>query len=359
MTAIRFVLVLGLVAGVVTSVSSRFNVHPEDTALSAEKENSEGLALRADDELPVASYMLDVSSVAVETLDGSNPFKASDTGENPVDKKVDDENWDAWNLYVENLQESCDERCSTIQKLLEPSRVMSDSELEHSLGMTDELAETLIDNPERQRELIDLALHASGNTRSLIIFAFNQMEPAVQRQLGIALAESDLRPQRLDGIQLLSSAEVIDEEMVPLFEELYSSETDTYVREAIVKGLDRPDRFRDNAAVVEFLTTVVHYETDNTVRGGALLASVRISDDADFAISQSLDAVRSDAGDYQDYGVRALSDFVDIHTINGNKISTQHQLEIEQLMSEIMTDEFNDMPMQARTELDNLYSRFF
>ena len=339
-------------------MSSRFTQNLEDSTPPAEQEDTADLALRTDTELSTAPGQPDDSYGIVITLEHSNPFRTG-KGENPGSEHVDDNNWNAWNLYVDTLQVSCDESCTIIQALLEQSRVISDSELEHALGLTDELAATLIDNPYRQSEFIELALHSSGNTRTLIISAFSQLELDVQRQLGRALAESNQRAQRLDGIQLLSSAEVIDEEMVPLFEQLYSAETETYVREAIVKGLDRPDAFRGNTTVVDFLTTVVHYETDSAVRGGALLASVRTSGDADFAISQSLEAVRSDTGDYQHFGARALSAFVDIHTANGNEISSQHRIEIEQLMSEIMTDEFNDMPAQARTELDNLYSRFF
>ena len=288
----------------------------------------------------------------------------TDTEVNPDSAEVVGENTgaddlDTRNLYVDNLRASCNENCAIFRELLEPSYVISDSELEHALGQSDVLASTLVDNPEWQRALIERALHSSGNTRTLIISAFNQLELTIQKDLGRALVESEQKAQRLDGVQLLSSAGVLNEEVVPLFEQLYSSETDVTVREAIVKGLDSPDEFRGNAAVVDFLTRVVHYETEHSVRGGALLASVRLSDDANFAISQSLEAIRSDTGNYQNSGARALSNFIDIHTNNGNGISSQHYFEIEQLMSDIMSEEFHDLPAQARTELDKLYSRFF
>ena len=106
--------------------------------------------------------------------------------------------------------------------------------------------------------------------------------------------------------------------------------------------------FGDNAAVVDFLTAVIHSDTESAVRGGALLASVRFSDNADFAISQSLEAVRSDTGDCQGFGARTLSNFMNSHTLNGKEISLQHRLEVEQLMSEIMTDKFDDMPVLSR-----------
>ena len=363
MTTTRFVLLLILVVGVVTAVSSRFIQNLEDDIATVEQGNTAELALR-----------LDAGSSAAQALPGEsfNSFASSgnsdshnaESGVIPDSAEAVGENMgaherDTRNSYVDNLRGSCDENCAILRVLLEPSYVITDSELEHALGLSDVLASTLADNPELQRALIERALHSSGNTRTLIISAFNQLGLAIQKDLGRALVESEQKAQRLDGVQLLSSAGVLNEEVVPLFEQLYSSETDITVREAIVKGLDSPDVFRGNAAVVDFLTRIVHYDTESSVRGGALLASVRLSDDANFAISQSLEAIRSDTANYQNSGARALSNFVDIHTNDGKGISSQHYYEIEQLMSDIMSEEFHDLPAQARTELDKLYSRFF
>ncbi|MDB3935733.1 hypothetical protein N9383_03320 [Granulosicoccus sp.] len=351
MTTNGFTLVLIVVLA--ASLNFWFTQNTDDSTASTVQGGTKVQAHQTVAELSDVKGGLGDSPGPDKVLENTNPFKVvpgeKGNGENLVAKRPD----------VEHPPVPCGRSCTAINELLISFNGISDSELEHALGLTDELAATLIDNPKRQSELIKLALDSFGNTRMLIISAFNQLEPVVQRKLGKVLAESDQMAQRLDGIQLLSSAEVIDEGMVPFFEQLYLTESDTYVREAIVKGLDRPDVFGDNAAVVDFLTAVIHSDTESAVRGGALLASVRLSDNADFAISQSLEAVRSDTGDYQGFGARALSNFMNSHTLNGKEISLQHRLEVEQLMSEIMTDKFDDMPEQARTQLDDLYSRFF
>ena len=257
------------------------------------------------------------------------------------------------------LQPQCDKDCLEILELLRQSAEFSDFQLEHALRFTDELAAFLKSHSAAHRELINIAIESSGNTRRLIIAAFTQLEPDVQEQLGRELIASSGKVKRLDGVQLLASTKVMDTTLIPYFEQLYASENDEHVREAIVRAFDRRDLLYGNTAALDFLTAVIHSDSSNAVRGDALLASARLSDDANFAVGNSLAAVRSQAGIYQVSGARALSEFINLHTINGHAISWQHKYDMEQLMDEIMTTDFDDMPAQARTELDNLYARFF
>ena len=259
----------------------------------------------------------------------------------------------------EAVLEPCESPCLNTLEQFRLNQTFTDDELAEALGHIDELVALLTGAPQLQQEFIDIARNSSGNIREAILSAFAQLEPAAQRSLGRALVDTSDGRQRLDGVQLLARTDVMNESVAKELEELYPTEENEYVRTAMVKAFNQPELLRDKESAMAFLTHVMDTDSAVAVRGEALMASVELTDDAEFAVTRSLEAIRTPTDDYPQFGARALSAFLERHTLNGRELDGHYAQEMEYLMSEIMSPDFDHLPPDTRQQIDALYDRFF
>ena len=100
-------------------------------------------------------------------------------------------------------------------------------------------------------------------------------------------------------------------------------------------------------------------DLDNTVRGEALLARVKLEQEPENVFYDALSAIRSNEADYQGYGLRALEQIATLKAQNEVELSWANDYEAKALFSELMNPEFDDMPAELRKAADDLQERFF
>ena len=260
----------------------------------------------------------------------------------------------------ETSRELCSAACLSILEQFRQNQTFTDDQLAQALGNIDEMVAVLKDAPQLQQEFIEMALHSSsGNVREAILSAFAQLAPEAQRSLGRALVSASDGRQRFDGVQLLARIEVMDESVATELEQVYATEDNEYVRTAVVKALNHPALLRNNPQALNFLTYVMDTDTEAAVRGEALIVSVELSDDTEFALTRSLAAIRSSTENYPAFGARALTTFLERNPVRGSELEWQYTQDIDYLMSEMMSPDYDHLPSATRTQIDNMYDRFF
>lgn len=293
-----------------------------------------------------------------------NPFavvQLDNPPTNQIDTRLEDQSVVA---DIETTEiKSCFNDCQQIVERIRLPYPFSDDQYEQALAHVDELAYFLNNNPGSRTDWINIASHAGGNKRQVILAAFALLDTEDQFSMGKALSISSNRRQRLDGVQFLSSikpsVEDPDESIVPVFAEILQSEQDHYVRGAAVAALNKPELFRGDQEVLNVLSQVMYFDNDNAVRGEALLASARLIENPEDFFTESLDAVLSNAGEYQYFGVRALEEIMTRQTLNGLEISAENKFELGELVDKLLSPEFDDTPAEVRETVDDLYQRFY
>ena len=318
--------------------------------------------------VPIWIFFPDGTSSEIDSLSGSSEFL---TDEKHVSDNIafGDIETNQIELPVtstlENTQSDqtqtdiCVEDCPQIVKTVEYPYALSDLEFENVLSSVDELADVLRENSELRSEWIELARHSTGNKRQVIIETFALLDAEDRLALGKALSESPSERHRLDGVQLLGRPNTMSKPLVPMFSDLLQTEQDQYVRGSAINALNQPDLFYGDQEVLEILEQVIYTDNNDAVRGEALLASTQLTENPVDLFYLSLDAVRSETHEYQKFGVRALEEILSRHTKNGDELSWQSSADMSQLVAEIMNPEFDDMPAEVRTTIDNLYHRFY
>jgi len=253
----------------------------------------------------------------------------------------------------------CTNDCQHSIELMQLPFPLSDEDFEGVLADVDTLADYLRNNPSLVPEWIDLASRTDGNKRQVIIETFHLLDMEEHRLLGTALTESPNERHRLDGVQFLARSIMLDKSMVPTFTNILQGEQDQYVRGAAVEALNKPDLFHGDEEVLSALSQVIYSDTNDAVRGEALLASARLTPDPEALFQLSLEAVRSHTNEYQQYGVRALEEVLTRQTMNGGELSWQSDSDLSQLMEDTLGTEYKNMPAEVRSTLDDLYYRFF
>ena len=258
------------------------------------------------------------------------------------------------NASTDNSRQACNDICRQIVATFGRSGASFDWERAPS----DKLVSQLARNARLRTELIKIAVEASGDKRQFIIAAFSQLKTGSQWALGKALSEASEYNQRLDGIHLLANPATMNKAVGMWFTGRLETEQDLYVRSALIKALSQTDLFYGDSRVAQVLSNVIATDADSSVRGEALLAKVRLAKNPQASLSDSLAAVRSSSSEYQQYGALALEQVVTRQTLQGAKLDSQSESAISQLVAELMNPEFDDMPLEVRKSLDNLYSRF-
>ena len=293
--------------------------------------------------------------VALESIDQSDSLGGSVTSE-VVDSSS------SQSQSAEFKQEDtlvCEYQCEYTLELIRNPFPITDELYENALGNVDALASILRIDASLRSELINTAIHATANQSKLIIAAFTQLDFEHRKALGIMLSESPDRLQRFRGIELLSNTETMNPSLVLTFSELLQIESDPLIKSALISGLNRPDMNRGNAYVLDALTQLVHTDANLSVRGEALFATARLSNEPQGVLYDSVLAIRSHTGEYQQFGVRAIEEIVHRQNANRTELSYQSKIEMDQLMAELMSPEFAAVPADVRRQLDDLYERFF
>lgn len=252
---------------------------------------------------------------------------------------------------------ACNENCSdTIDSILFPFD-LTDAEFEEALVDVDALAARLRTDSHLRSELIDVAVYTHANKRNVIIAAFALLDHENRVRLGMALSASPYTQQRLDGVQLLGSADNMNKQLVSTFSEVLLLEQNEYVRSSAVKALNQTELFYGDQEVLDLLSAVIYSETNEGVRGEALLASANLTEFPEEMVHHTVDAIRTGGAEYKAFGARALDDIILRQTENGDQVSFQTDSELRGLVDEIMNPEYDDMSADTRKTLDDLVDR--
>lgn len=258
------------------------------------------------------------------------------------------------------INQSCTEDCQVANKLIIHLASLSDEEAEAIYATAHRLANAVRHNDELRLGLLRIATFLTNAQRHLLINAFYLLEPEHRRSLGLVLYSSPDSIQRLDGIQLMGSAKVLDTAIASRLADNVLEETDAHVREALVRALNQPELLRGNSRVLWALQQMQSIEQDETVRGQALLTRASLSADPEELIEESIAAVQSGLDAYASDGALALERILVEISRNEDHLSAEHKAAIHQLMDDLMTSEsMANIPHAIRVSLDDLYVRFF
>ena len=252
----------------------------------------------------------------------------------------------------------CGLQCKQAIEVLKLPYRIADDEYEELHSQASQLATYLQSNSQRLNEFVEIALHADGNKRKIIIAAFTLLPESDRLVLGQALIQSQSEYHRLDGIHVLAGTESMSQLWVTEFSELLINEQNEYVRHSVVQALNRPEIFEGDAKVLATLTQVIQSGSDASVRGEALLVSARLTHDPQPLLYDSFSAIRSEQSEYQEYGVRAVEEILVRHTRSGGQISDYDRNQLEQLVIDLMEPEFDNIPADVRRNIEALYERF-
>lgn len=122
----------------------------------------------------------------------------------------------------------------------------------------------------------------------------------------------------------------------------------------------KPHKSSHNAHVLELLSQTIRDDANSAVRGEALVAIASLTDHPEQAFAVSLQAIRSGEAEYQLYAMRALETVINRQTTqNGLELSVQNTLDVHTLVDELMNPDFDELPIQVRQAIDELYQRYF
>jgi len=279
-----------------------------------------------------------------------------------VDNKYNDSKAEPVNVSVSNsaVEDSyCSEQCREDLELLRLQVGLNDDEYEKILGRSDELAAYLKQNPTLIKEILELARTADGDTRSVIMALFDQLDISARELLGHVLIESSDWRSRFDGINFLAQSDIMDKQLAQRFSDMLDVEENYYVRSSIVKAFNHPDKFYGSQEILSILEQLEYSDVDATVRGEALLVRVKLEQEPENVFYDVLSAIRSHEADYQGYGLRALEQIVTLKTRNQIELSWNNDYEAKLMFSELMNHEYYDMPLELRKIADGLQERLF
>lgn len=258
------------------------------------------------------------------------------------------------------INQSCSEPCLIARRLIDHLVNLSDEEAEAILATAHRLANAVRQNAELRYGLLRIANSLSSAQRQLLINAFYLLEPEHRRMLGVVLDRSPDPIQRLDGIQLMASANVLDAAIVNRLSGRVVEEPDVLVREALVRALNQPELLRGNPRVLEALQQMKLIEQDDAVRGQALLAQASLSVNPEAFIEDSITAIRSGQDVYAFDGALALERILVQVSRNEAPLSAENKAAMHNLMEDLMTSKSMEaIPKALRVSLDDLYERFF
>lgn len=304
------------------------------------------------------------------SVQSDNPFALIDrsVANTSTTKKVTGESTEVTHLTInEDTSQSlldaevsgCGLSCEQAIEALQLPYEIADHEYEEYLSLVDHLATYLLSNVQLREEFVEIALQADGNKRKIIMAAFALLPEIDRLKLGQALIESSSEFHRLDGVHVLASTESISQYEVTEFSELLQNEQNVYVRHSVIQALNRPELFKGDAKVLTILSQVINTESDASVRGEALFVSARLSSDPQPLLFDSFNAIRSEQSEYQHYGVRALEEIFVRHTRSGGQVSEFDRSQLEQLVDDLMEPEFDNMPVNVRRNIEDIFERFF
>lgn len=182
----------------------------------------------------------------------------------------------------------------------------------------------------------------------------------VSQALGVILDRSPDPIQRLDGIQIMASANVLDSTIVNRLSVRMLEEPDVLVREALVRALNQPELLRGNPRVLQTLQQMKLIEQNDAVRGQALLAQASLSVNPESFIDDSITAIRSGKDVYASDGALALERILVQVPRNEAPLSLENKAAMHDLMEDLMTSKSMEaIPKALRVSLDDLYERFF
>lgn len=254
----------------------------------------------------------------------------------------------------------CPRQCRLARSLIGQVINASDEKAQAVMANTTRFTKALRDNAYLRSGLLQIAPALSPAQRKLLITAFYGLDAEHRRSLGIILDDSTDSLQRLDGIQLMASADVLNPAIVRRVSGRLLNEPDAHVREALVRALNKPTQLKGHPDVLQTLAQLQSIEQNDDIRGQLLLAQANLSTHPETFIDESIDAIRSNREQYAADGTLALENILVQISLNQVSMGSETTLAINQLMNDLMeADSMTIIPDELRRSLDNLYTRFF
>ena len=253
----------------------------------------------------------------------------------------------------------CSEHCNDSLELLGLPDILTDEEYEKAISKAEDLAEYLKNNPDALTEFLELAKTDDSDKRSVIIAVFNLLDIEERLLLGEVLLESSSFRSRSDGVKFLSQPDIMDEEITQKFSEMLAAESEQFVRTALIKALNEPERLYGHRDVLNVLEKVSNEEVDGVVRGEALLARVQLEENPEQVFSDSVAAIRSDTSEYQLYGLRALNQIITLQNLDDLELSQENKDAARSLFDELRNSGYDEVPLVVLREANIIYDRYF
>lgn len=251
----------------------------------------------------------------------------------------------------------CNVQCEEGLVALWSGADLSDQDYEDHRASATLLATYLRHDPAQLAALITLATTtADGNKRHLIRTIFHELDPVQQRALGKALLTSPDAALRREGANYLSADETLNDAVVSELVSLLATEFDVYTKVALIKALDKPNRFHGDSGILDALDQTLRSEIDAQLRGEALVLKSRLTPSPDEVFFDATSAVQSQDKKYALYGVRAMDTLLQDAAPGSHSLSWQHRAQARAILKTILDGDTHSVLSE---EVSYVFARHF
>lgn len=262
------------------------------------------------------------------------------------------------------IEQPCLGPCLNTVAILTNNDKIDDESYEKLSRLLADFAAHLKTNPNARLDMIELAKTTKdGNKRALIIDAFASLPSDQRIALGHALTTSDDWQVRANGISVLSSSDIMTPDGAKALIKIYAGEPNNHVKTSVLKSLKNVDSLRGDQATLDYLSGLMTYETDSSVKSEAMLTKLALQEDPLDSMPDVFMALSSGEAQFQSSALLALERIYEANElVDGGLDRIDHysvELAIEAFMNAEVTPE-NASEMNHLFKLaDMFYMRHF